>query len=159
MKNSFLTLIEEQQQERNKSFKMKEKDKEGKEVEKVVQREIDDFSVGDTVIVHLRILEGEKERIQQYEGVVIAMRGEGMRETFTVRKIVQAEGVERIFPVQSPRVAKVKVKRSGKVRRAKLYYLRDRIGKATRLRERRAKGEAGTAGKGGKKATAETTAE
>ena len=105
------------------------------------------FTIGDTVDVHTRILEGDKERIQIFTGVVIAMKGAGTRETFTVRRIVAGEGVERIFPVHSPKVAEVKVKRHGRVRRAKLYYLRDRIGKATRLRERRPrKGEAETHG-------------
>ncbi len=97
------------------------------------------FEIGDTVDVHLRILEGQKERIQIYNGVVIAKRGGGMREMFTVRRIVQGEGVERQFPVHSPKIAKIEVKRTGVVRRAKLYYLRDRVGKATRLRERKPK--------------------
>jgi large subunit ribosomal protein L19 len=97
------------------------------------------FEIGDTVDVHLRILEGQKERIQVYNGVVIAKRGGGMREMFTVRRIVQGEGVERQFPVHSPKIAKIEVKRTGVVRRAKLYYLRDRVGKATRLRERKPK--------------------
>lgn len=97
------------------------------------------FEIGDTVDVHCRILEGNKERIQIFTGVVIARRGSGTRETFTVRRIVAGEGVERIFPLQSPKLAKLEVKRHGKVRRAKLYYLRDRVGKATRLKERRAK--------------------
>lgn len=95
------------------------------------------FDVGDTVDVHTRILEGEKERIQIFNGVVIAKSGSGTREMFTVRRIVSGEGVERKFPIHSPRVAKVEVKRSGVVRRAKLYFLRDRIGKAVRLKERR----------------------
>lgn len=95
------------------------------------------FSIGDTVDVHTRILEGQKERIQIFSGVVIARSGDGVRETFTVRRIVSGEGVERKFPVHSPRIAKVEVKRSGVVRRAKLYFLRDRIGKSVRLRERR----------------------
>ena len=95
------------------------------------------FAVGDTVDVHTRILEGQKERIQIFTGVVIAMAGSGTRETFTVRRIVAGEGVERKFPLHSPRIAKVEVKRSGVVRRAKLYYLRDRTGKAVRLKERR----------------------
>jgi large subunit ribosomal protein L19 len=101
-----------------------------------VKPERPEFKVGDTVDVHQRILDGEKERIQVFNGVVIALRGEGARETFTVRRIVQGEGVERIFPVNSPKIAKIDVKRSGKTRRAKLYYLRKRVGKATRLRER-----------------------
>jgi large subunit ribosomal protein L19 len=95
------------------------------------------FDIGDTVDVHTRILEGDKERIQLFSGIVIARRGSGTREAFTVRRIVAGEGVERTFPINSPKVAKVVVKRHGKVRRAKLYYLRDRVGKQTRLRERR----------------------
>jgi large subunit ribosomal protein L19 len=95
------------------------------------------FEIGDQVDVHLRIMEGEKERIQIYSGTVIARRGGGSRATFTVRRIVQGEGVERIFPLHSPRIAAVEVKRSGRVRRAKLYYLRERVGKSTKLRERR----------------------
>ena len=99
--------------------------------------------IGDTVDVHTRILEGNKERIQVFNGVVIAKSGTGINEMFTVRRVVSGEGVERVFPVHSPKVAKVVVKRHSKVRRAKLYFLRDRVGKATRLRERRAKaGEA-----------------
>jgi large subunit ribosomal protein L19 len=94
------------------------------------------FEIGDTVDVHVRILEGDKERIQVYNGVVIARSGQGPREMFTVRRIVQGEGVERKFPLHSPRVADIVVKRSGKVRRAKLYYLRARSGKAVRLKER-----------------------
>jgi large subunit ribosomal protein L19 len=94
------------------------------------------FEVGDYVEVHQKILEGQKERIQVFAGTVIARRGSGLRETFTVRRIVQGEGVERTFPVHSPRIAKVVVKRHGRVRRAKLYYLRERVGKATKLRER-----------------------
>src|SRR5438128_145989 len=101
--------------------------------------EIPKFQIGDTVDVHQRILEGAKERTQVFSGVVIARKGEGMRESFTVRRIVQGEGVERVFPLNSPKIAKIEVKRTGRVRRAKLYYLRDRVGKATRLRERRAK--------------------
>jgi len=95
------------------------------------------FSIGDTVDVHTRILEGEKERIQIFNGVVIARSGSGTREMFTVRRIVQGDGVERKFPLHSPKIAKIEVKRSGVVRRAKLYFLRDRVGKAVRLRERR----------------------
>ena len=94
------------------------------------------FEIGDTVDVHVRILEGEKERIQIFNGVVIARSGTKTREMFVVRRIVQGEGVERKFPVHSPRIADIVVKRSGKVRRAKLYYLRNRTGKAVRLKER-----------------------
>ena len=95
------------------------------------------FDVGDTVKVHMRIVEGEKERIQVIEGVVIRKRGAGTRETFTVRKVSYTTGVERIFPLHSPRVEKVEVMRRNKVRRAKLYYLRDLRGKAARLTEKR----------------------
>jgi large subunit ribosomal protein L19 len=94
------------------------------------------FEIGDTVDVHVRILEGDKERIQIYNGVVIARSGAGPREMFTVRRIVQGEGVERKIPLHSPRIADIVVKRSGKVRRAKLYYLRNLSGKAVRLKER-----------------------
>lgn len=97
------------------------------------------FAIGDTVDVHSRILEGDKERIQIFSGLVIAMRGAGSSENFTVRRIVAGEGVERTFPVNSPKVADVVVKRHARVRRAKLFYLRERVGKATRLKERRAK--------------------
>jgi large subunit ribosomal protein L19 len=96
-----------------------------------------EFEIGDTVDVHLKILEGNKERIQVFTGVVIGRSGTGSREMFSVRRIVAGEGVERKFPLHSPRVEKVEVKRSGVVRRAKLYFLRDRVGKAVRLKERR----------------------
>lgn len=102
-----------------------------------LKAEVPQFNVGDTVDVHCRILEGEKERIQIFNGLVIAKAGSGSRETFTVRRIVQGEGVERKFPIHSPRIAKVEVKRSGVTHRAKLYYLRERSGKAVRLKERR----------------------
>ncbi len=104
-----------------------------------LKKDVGDFDIGDQVEVHQRILEGEKERVQIFAGVVISKRGEGMREMFTVRRIVQGEGVERTFPVHSPKIAKIDMKRTGAVRRAKLYYLRDRVGKATRLRERKGK--------------------
>ena len=116
--------------------------------------EIPKFEIGDTVDVHQRILEGQKERVQVFSGVVIARRGEGMRESFTVRRIVQGEGVERVFPLHSPRIAKIEVKRTGRVRRAKLYYLRDRVGKATRLRERRPKPSENGAAKAARKEAA-----
>ena len=96
-----------------------------------------EFEVGDTVDVHLKILEGNKERVQVFTGVVIGRSGSGSREMFAVRRIVAGEGVERKFPVHSPRIEKIEVKRSGVVRRAKLYFLRDRVGKAVRLKERR----------------------
>lgn len=102
-----------------------------------LKTELPEFKIGDTVDVHTRILEGEKERIQIFNGVVIGRSGSGTREMFRVRRIVQGEGVEREFPLHSPRIAKIEVKRSGVVRRAKLYFLRDRVGKAVRLRERR----------------------
>ena len=94
-----------------------------------------EFAIGDTVNVHTRILEGDKERIQIFNGVVIARRGSGTRELFTVRRIVGGEGVERSFPMHSPKIAKLEVVRHGRVRRAKLFYLRDLKGKAARLRE------------------------
>src|SRR5262245_8039836 len=124
-----------------------------------MKKDVQHFDVGDQVDVHQRILEGQKERIQVFSGTVIGRRGEGMREMFTVRRIVQGEGVERVFPLHSPKIAKIEVKRTGEVRRAKLYYLRKRVGKATRLRERKGKPEAN--GKAGdqNRATAETTAE
>jgi large subunit ribosomal protein L19 len=95
-----------------------------------------DIYVGDTVRVGVRITEGNKERIQPYEGVVIAKRHGGLNETITVRRIFQGIGVERVFLVHSPQVASIKVERRGKVRRAKLFYLRDRVGKATRVKQR-----------------------
>jgi large subunit ribosomal protein L19 len=115
-----------------------------------LKKEVPHFEIGDTVDVHQRILEGQKERVQVFNGVVIARRGEGMREMFTVRRIVQGEGVERVFPLHSPKIAKIEVKRTGEVRRAKLYYLRQRVGKATRLRERKAKPSSNGAAKGKK---------
>ncbi len=96
-----------------------------------------EFEIGDTVDVHTKILEGDKERIQIFSGVIIARNGTGTRAMFTVRRIVAGQGVERKFPLHSPRIAKIEVKRSGVVRRAKLYYLRERSGKAVRLKERR----------------------
>ena len=113
--------------------------------------DVPSFAIGDTVDVHTRILEGDKERIQIFNGVVIAKAGSGSRETFTVRRIVAGEGVERKFPLHSPKIATIQVKRSGVARRAKLYYLRDRSGKATRLREKRDE-TAGEAKAGGKPA-------
>jgi len=102
-----------------------------------LQEKAPQFEIGDTVDVHTRILEGEKERIQVFSGVVIGRNGSGTRTMFTVRRIIAGQGVERKFPLHSPRIAKVEVKRSAVVRRAKLYYLRERSGKATRLKERR----------------------
>ena len=112
---------------------------EKEEIEKIGQefnKEIPTIYVGDTVRVGVRIREGGKERIQPYEGTVIAMRNGGINKTITVRKIFQGIGVERVFLLHSPRIASIDVVRRGKVRRAKLYYLRDRIGKATRVRQR-----------------------
>lgn len=107
-------------------------------VDKKYRRSNDlDFEIGDTVIVTIRIVEGEKERLQDFEGTVIAQRGQGLDEMFTVRRLLGNEGVERTFPLHSPRIAAVKTLRSGKVRRCKLYFLRERVGKARRLRERR----------------------
>src|SRR5262249_20753812 len=137
MKNRLLTLVEEAS----------------------YRQEVPSFEIGDQVDVHQRILEGQKERIQVFSGVVIARRGSGTREMFTVRRIVQGEGVERIFPIHSPKIAKIEVKRTGRVRRAKLYYLRERVGKATRLRERRAKtSENGAPAKGATPAATEAPA-
>jgi large subunit ribosomal protein L19 len=103
------------------------------EVEQM-KAEVPDFGIGDTVDVHYLIKEGDKERIQVFSGTVIAIKGRGIRRSATVRRIVAGEGVERVFPLHSPRVADVKVKDRGKVRRAKLYYLRDREGKAVRVK-------------------------
>ncbi len=99
--------------------------------------DIPDFSPGDTVRVHVRVIEGGRERTQAFEGVVIARKGGGIRETFTVRKISFGVGVERIFPVHAPIIQSIEVVRRGDVRRAKLYYLRNRVGKATRIKEKR----------------------
>jgi len=93
------------------------------------------FEIGDIVDVHCRIVEGDKERIQVFSGTVIMRKGAGINETFTVRRIVNNEGVKRIFPLHSPKIEKLEVKRKSRVRRAKLYYLRERTGKATRLKE------------------------
>ena len=101
-----------------------------------LKQEIPYFEVGDTVDVHCRIKEGEKIRTQIFSGTVIARRGRGINEMFTVRRVANNEGVERIFPIHSPNVLDVKPIRSGKTRRAKLYYLRDRTGKSVRLRQR-----------------------
>ena len=102
-----------------------------------LRTDIPRFNVGDTVRVHVRVVEGEKERIQVFQGLVISRRGERARATFTVRKISSGIGVERIFPVESPTIANLEVVRSGHVRRAKLFYLRGKKGKAVRVREKR----------------------
>jgi large subunit ribosomal protein L19 len=99
-------------------------------------RQIPDFQPGDTLIVNVKVVEGERTRVQAYEGVCIARSGAGLNENFTVRKISYGEGVERVFPIYSPLIDSVKVVRRGKVRRAKLYYLRDRRGKSARIVER-----------------------
>ena len=102
-----------------------------------LRSDIPDFAPGDTVRVHAKIVEGSRERIQMFEGVVISRQGTGVRETFTVRRISYGIGVERMFPVHSPRIEKIDVLRKGIVRRAKLYYLRNLTGKAARIKERR----------------------
>lgn len=106
------------------------------EAEQQNGRNIPDFSAGDTVVVQVRVVEGERERLQAFEGVVIAKRNRGLNSAFTVRKISHGEGVERVFQTFSPNVAEIKVKRRGAVRRAKLYYLRERSGKSARIREK-----------------------
>ncbi len=99
------------------------------------QDKLPQFSIGDTVRIGVNIREGDKERIQMFEGTVIAKRGSGVAETFTVRRVSYGVGVERVFPVHSPNVASVQVIRKGRVRRSKLYYLRDRVGKAAKVKE------------------------
>jgi large subunit ribosomal protein L19 len=103
----------------------------------ILKKDRDGFRPGDTVRVHVKVVEGEKERVQVFEGLVIRRRGEGARATFTVRRVSYGVGVERTFPIHSPRVERVQVMKSGHVRRSKLYYLRERAGKAARLREKR----------------------
>lgn len=100
-----------------------------------LKSEVTSFNVGDTLKVHVKIKEGNRERIQVFEGIVIKRQGESNRETFTVRKISYGVGVERTFPVHSPKIDKIEVTRKGKVRRAKLFYLRERTGKATKVKE------------------------
>ena len=106
-----------------------------KAIEAEQVKEVSDFSIGDTVKVHFAIIEGKTERIQIYEGLVIAKKNAGLRKTFTVRKLSYGTGVERVFPLNSPRIHKVEVVRRGRVRRAKLYYMRGRSGKAARVAE------------------------
>jgi len=101
-----------------------------------LKAQVPDFAIGDTVDVHVKIVEGDKERVQIFNGTVIARKGSGINASLTVRRIVNNEGVERIFPIHSPNVVDIQVKRSGYTRRSKLYFLRDRIGKAVRLREK-----------------------
>ena len=101
----------------------------------MLKTEVPEILIGSTVKVHVRIKEGEKERIQVFEGTVIARKGSGVSETFTVRRVSYGVGVERVFPLHSPNVAKVETVRHGRVRRSKLYYLRDRVGKAAKVKE------------------------
>ncbi|NJK76777.1 MAG: 50S ribosomal protein L19 [Oscillatoriales cyanobacterium RU_3_3] len=112
---------------------------ETEEIERVKQelnKKLPEIYVGDTVKVGVKIKEGNKERVQPYEGTVIAMRNGGINETITVRRVFQGVGVERVFLIHSPRIASIQIMRRAKVRRAKLYYLRDRVGKSTRLKQR-----------------------
>ena len=142
MKNNFISMIEKQQ-----SAKVADLNKRQSElVKQPSERTVPVVQVGDTVDVHFWIELGEKGRTQVFNGTVIAIKGGKPDEFITVRRIVQGEGVERVFPLLSPRIAKIDVKKTGRVRRAKLYYLRDRVGKATRLKERK-KGEATTVSK------------
>jgi large subunit ribosomal protein L19 len=107
-------------------------------VEKLVEeREVPEFGPGDTIRVHVKVVEGSRERVQVFEGVCIARRNRSLNSSFTVRKISYGEGVERVFPLHSPRIAKIEVMKRGAVRRAKLYYLRGRRGKSARIREKR----------------------
>ena len=105
--------------------------------ERSLRDDVPDFAPGDTLKVHVRVVEGSRERVQVFQGVVIRRQGDGIRETFTVRKVSFGVGVERTFPVHSPIVAKIEVVTRGDVRRAKLYYLRDRVGKAAKIKEKR----------------------
>ena len=102
-----------------------------------IRTDLPKFNIGDTIKVHVKIKEGNRERIQVFEGTVIAKKHGGIQETFTVRRISYGVGVERTFPVNSPKIAKIEITRRGKVRRAKLYYLRDRVGKATKVKEKK----------------------
>src|SRR5262245_11329086 len=142
MKSKLIALVEKQQAEKVAELNKKQ----GELIKQAAERTIPVIRVGDTVDVHFWIELGEKGRTQVFNGTVIAVKGEKPDEFITVRRIVQGEGVERIFPLLSPRIAKIEVKKTGHVRRAKLYYLRKRVGKATRLKERK-KGEATTATK------------
>ncbi len=131
MKNKLLAAVENAQLAAAPKLTAKQA-----EVQKTsVVRTINKFNVGDTIDVHHWIEVGEKGRSQIFSGTVIGKKGQGVTETFVVRRIVQGEGVERTFPFNSPKILKIEVKRAGRVRRAKLYYLRDRVGKATRVKE------------------------
>jgi large subunit ribosomal protein L19 len=108
-------------------------------VEDQIRKDIPNFKPGDRIRVHVRVIEGDKERIQPFEGDVIGFKGSGISKSFTVRKVSSGVGVERIFPLNSPRIAKIEILREGKVRRAKLYYLRNLSGKAARIKDKRMK--------------------
>ena len=142
MKNSIIAQIEKQQADKVAALNKTQSEL----IKQPSERTIPTIQVGDTIDVHFWIELGEKGRTQVFNGTVIAIKGEKPDEFITVRRIVQGEGVERVFPLLSPRIARIDVKKTGQVRRAKLYYLRDRVGKATRLKERK-KGEATTATK------------
>src|SRR6478609_41025 len=142
MKDNFIALIEKQQAAKVADLNKKQSEL----IKQPSERTVPTIQVGDTVDVHFWIELGEKGRTQVFNGTVIAIKGEKPDEFITVRRIVQGEGVERIFPLLSPRIARLEVKKTGHVRRAKLYYLRKRVGKAKRLKERK-KGEATTATK------------
>jgi large subunit ribosomal protein L19 len=139
MKNSLISAIEKQQVAKVAALNKKQSEL----IKQPSERTVGAIQIGDTVDVHFWIELGEKGRTQVFNGTVIAIKGEKPDEFITVRRIVQGEGVERVFPLLSPRIAKIDVKKTGTVRRAKLYYLRDRVGKATRLKERK-KGSATT---------------
>ena len=124
-----------------------------------LKEKLPEFEIGDTVDVHVKIREGDKERVQLFNGTVIARKGSGMRETFTVRRIVAGEGVERTFPIHSPTLVSAEVTRRGRVRRAKLYYLRDRVGKSARVREKRREKKIKAPGKTKRPAADETPEE
>ena len=110
-----------------------------------LRKDIPQFSVGDTVRVHLKVLEASRERVQVFEGIVIGRKGSGIRETFTVRKVTFGIGVERVFPLHSPRIQQIEIMTLGKVRRGKLYYLRGKVGKKARVRTRRQRPDRGGA--------------
>jgi len=118
-----------------------------------------DFQIGDTVVVTIRIVEGDKERLQDFEGTVIARKGRGLDEMFTVRRLVGEEGVERTFPIHSPKIVAIRTRRGGRVRRCKLYFLRERVGKARKLRERRISAESRRAAAEARAARARAAAE
>ena len=104
--------------------------------EEQIRTDLPQLNIGDTVKVYFKVIEGTRERVQMFEGTIISKKGAGISETFTVRRISYGVGVERVFPVNSPKIDKIEVSRTGKIRRAKLYYLRDRVGKATKVKEK-----------------------